>query len=58
MFRYFGYEEIETIEGLDMQACINCGEAISDDEVVYCYDCGRPLCEDGDSIGLCSSCEA
>ena len=39
-----------------MPICMNCGKEIND-EVVYCYDCGSPLCEECVSIGLCSSCE-
>jgi len=30
---------------------------VDEDEVIYCYDCGRPLCEDCGSLRLCPDCE-
>ncbi len=40
-----------------MPICVDCDKAVSDDEAIYCYDCGSPLCAECGSIGLYSSCE-
>jgi predicted amidophosphoribosyltransferase len=37
--------------------CSECGVEVPVDEVVYCSNCGAPLCGECATMGLCSNCE-
>jgi hypothetical protein len=39
-----------------MIKCTDCGEEISEDQVVYCDMCGASLCEECGTNGLCPTC--
>lgn len=40
-----------------MPECSVCYREVDEDEVIYCYDCGRPLWEDCGYLRLCPDCE-
>jgi len=43
-------------EGAGLVECSECGEEVPQDEVVYCQDCGVPLCPQCGVLGFCSNC--
>jgi predicted amidophosphoribosyltransferase len=42
---------------MNMIECSDCGVEVPVDEVVYCSNCGAPLCGDCGTMGFCSKCE-